>query len=157
MTARRAGGFAYIAAIVFLVVLAGFALAVLRLSDTEQTTVNQAVLGSRASQAARAGLEWAFYRLKPQGTDCSAVLIAPDLKPATGFVVTPGCAMRTYSEGVTPDGTPVTKTIFELSATACNGTGTSCPGSNADLANPDYVERKRTASICVASNGTDCY
>ena len=35
MTARRAGGFAYIAAIVFLVVLAGFALAVLRLSDTQ--------------------------------------------------------------------------------------------------------------------------
>jgi MSHA biogenesis protein MshP len=157
MTARRTGGFAYIAAIVFLVVLAGFALAVMRLSDTEQTTVNQAVLGTRASQAARTGLEWAFYRLKPVNADCSAVLVAPDLKPATGFVVTPGCTRRTYSEGLTPDGKPVTKIIFELSATACNGSGTSCPGSSADLANPDYVERKRTASICVASDGTDCY
>jgi MSHA biogenesis protein MshP len=155
MTTRRTGGFAYIAAIVFLVVLAGFALAVLRLSDTEQITVNQAVLGTRASQAARAGLELAFYQLKPAGNVCKDVPAAPDLKPATGFVVTLGCAMRTYSEGVKPDGTPVSKTIFELKATACNGS--TCPGTDADLANPDYVERVRTASICVASDGSDCY
>ncbi|SDD37487.1 MSHA biogenesis protein MshP [Massilia sp. PDC64] len=155
MTARRAGGFAYIAAIIFLVVLAGFALAVLRLSDTEQITVNQAVLGARASQAARTGLELAFYRLKPAGTDCNAVPPAPDLKQATGFVVRLECTMLTYSEGQKPDGTPVSKTIFELTATACNA-GT-CPGTDADLANPDYVERRRAASICVASDRSDCY
>ncbi len=155
MTARRAGGFAYIAAIVFLLVLAGFALAVLRLSDTQQITVNQAVLGTRASQAARTGLELAFYRLKPAGADCTAVPTAPDLKAATGFVVSLACTMQTYSEGLTPDGKPVSKTIFELAATACNGS--TCPGTNADLASPDYVERKRTASICVASDGSDCY
>ncbi len=155
MTARRAGGFAYIAAIIFLVVLAGFALAVLRLSDTEQITVNQAVLGTRASQAARTGLELAFYRLKPAGTECKDVPTAPDLKQATGFVVTLECSMRTYSEGLTSDGKPVSKTIFELRATACNGS--TCPGTDADVANPDYVERRRTASICVASNGSDCY
>jgi MSHA biogenesis protein MshP len=155
MTGRRAGGFAYIAAIVFLVVLAGFALAVLRLSDTTQITVNQAVLGTRASQAARTGLELAFYRLKPAGADCTAVPAAPDLRTATGFVVTLGCTMQTYSEGLTSDGKPVSKTIFELTATACNGS--TCPGTDADLANPDYVERKRTASICVASDGSDCY
>ena len=155
MTARRAGGFAYIAAIVFLVVLAGFALAVLRLADTEQVTVNQAVLGARANQAARAGLEWAFYRLKPANADCTPVLVAPDLKPATGFVVNVGCTMKTYDEGRDPDGNSVKKTIFELTAIACNAA--TCPGTNADLANPDYIERKRSASICVASNGSDCY
>jgi MSHA biogenesis protein MshP len=157
MTARRADGFAYIAAIVFLVVLAGFALAVLRLADTEQVTVNQAVLGARANQAARAGLEWAFFRLKPAGTNCNAVSPNPDLKPATGFVVIVRCQMRTYSEGLDASGAAVSKTIFELAATACNSAGTACNGSSADLANPDYVERRRSASICVASNGTDCY
>ena len=155
MTARRAGGFAYIAAIVFLVVLAGFALAVLRLSDTQQITVSQAILGSRASQAARTGLELAFYQLKTPGTECKSVPTWPDLKTATGFVVRLKCSMVTYSEGVKEDGTPVSKTIFELEATACNGS--TCPGTNADLANPDYVERVRTASICVASVGADCY
>ncbi len=155
MTRRRGGGFAYIAAIVFLVVLAGFALAVLRLSDTEQITVNQAVLGTRASQAARTGLELAFYQLKPATANCTNVPTAPDLKAATGFVVRLNCTMTTWSEGQTEDGQPVAKTIYELTATACNGS--TCPGTDADLANPDYVERVRTASICVASNGTDCY
>ena len=155
MTARRAHGFAYIAAIVFLVVLAGFALAVLRLSNTEQTTVNQAVLGARASQAARTGLEWAFYKLKPKDANCNAVTPVPDFKPDTGFTVAVACTLKTYDEGLGPDGTSVKKNIFELTATACNGA--TCPGSNADLANPDYVERKRSASICVASDGTDCY
>jgi len=154
MTARRAGGFAYIAAIVFLVVLAGFALAVLRLSDTEQTTVNQAVLGSRVSQAARAGLEWAFYKLKPQGAKCFTSV--PDFKTDTGFTVNVECTMQTYDEGLTPEGVSVKKNIFELKATACNAA--TCPGSDTDLANPDYVERKRTASICfVAADNSDCY
>lgn len=154
MTARRTGGFAYIAAIIFLVVLAGFALAVLRLSDTEQTTVNQAVLGSRASQAARTGLEWAFYKLKPKDAKCFTSV--PDFKTDTGFTVNVECSMQTYDEGLTPAGATVKKNIFELKATACNGA--TCPGSNTDLANPDYIERKRTASICVvASDGTDCY
>ncbi|PQO99284.1 MSHA biogenesis protein MshP [Massilia phosphatilytica] len=155
MTARRAGGFAYIAAIIFLVVLAGFALAVLRLSDTEQVTVNQAVLGTRASQAARTGLEWAFYKLKPKDTNCDTVKAVPDFKPDTGFVVNVGCTMQTFDEGRADDGSSVKKTIFELTAVACNAA--TCPGTNADLANPDYVERKRSASICVASNGSDCY
>ena len=154
MTARRTGGFAYIAAIVFLVVLAGFALAVLRLSDTEQTTVNQAVLGTRASQAARAGLEWAFYKLKPKDAKCPAPV--PDFRTDPGFTVNVECTMQTYEEGLTPAGASVKKNIFELKATACNAA--TCPGSNADLANPDYIERKRTASICVvASDGADCY
>jgi MSHA biogenesis protein MshP len=155
MTARRTGGFAYIAAIIFLVVLAGFALAVLRLSDTEQTTVNQAVLGSRASQAARTGLEWAFYKLKPKDTNCDTVKAVPDFKPDTGFTVNVECKVQTFHEGLTPEGVTVKKNIFELKATACNGS--TCPGTNADLANPDYVERVRTASICVASAGADCY
>ncbi|WP_440962876.1 MSHA biogenesis protein MshP [Massilia sp. GER05] len=157
MTARRAGGFAYIAAIIFLVVLAGFALAVLRLSETEQVTVNQSFLGTRASLAARTGLEWAFYKLKAKDATCDTVKTVPDFKHDTGFTVNVGCSTtpQPYDEGLGPDGKTVKKVIFELTATACNGS--TCPGSDADLANPDYVERKRTASICVASDGTDCY
>jgi MSHA biogenesis protein MshP len=157
MTARRTGGFAYIAAIVFLVVLAGFALAALRLADTEQVTVNQHVAGARAGQAARAGLEWAFFRLKPAGANCALVTPTPDLKPATGFIVNVACTAHVYSEGLDANGSAVSKTVFELVATACNGAGTACDGNSADLANPDYVERRRSASICVGTDGTDCY
>jgi MSHA biogenesis protein MshP len=158
MTHGRQGGFAYIAAIVFLVVLAGFALAVLRLSDTEQATVNQQVLGARASQAARTGLEWAFYRLRGANALCGTLNAAPapDFYKDTGFVVTLQCDMQTYNEGQDQDGASVAKKIFQLRATACNGSGTSCPG-NADLASPDYVERQRSASICITTTGADCY
>lgn len=159
MTARRQGGFAYIAAVVFLVVLAGFALAVLRLSDTEQASVNQQVLGARASQAARTGLEWAFYRLRAAGATCNSLdaAPAPDFYRDTGFVVVRTlCTMQTYDEGQDPNSVSLKKNIFQLTYTACNGSGPGC-GSNADLANPDYVERRRTASICITTTGADCY
>jgi MSHA biogenesis protein MshP len=155
MTARRADGFAYIAAIVFLVVLAGFALAALRLADTAQVTVNQQLLGARANQAARAGLERAFYLLKPADADCPPVTGAPKLV-LDGFLVTVRCTRLRYDEGQDANGNSLTKYIFELAATACNAA--TCPGTAADLANPDYVERRRSASICVvASTGADCY
>lgn len=157
MTPRRAGGFAYIAAIVFLVVLAGFALAALRLSDSAQVTVNQQVLGARVGQAARTGLEWAFYRLKTPGATCDALDPRPDFIAETGYRVALKCTpMLTYSEGQTPEGVALTKHIFELGATACN-LGATCPADDASVANPDYVERKRSASICVTADGADCY
>jgi MSHA biogenesis protein MshP len=155
MSARRAGGFAYIAAIVFLVVLAGFALAALRLSGTAQVTVNQAVLGARAGQAARAGLEWAFYRLKTPGANCNAVLAQPDFIAETGYRVALTCAMQTYQEGQTSTGASLAKNIFQLTATACNGA--ACPADDATVAGPDYVERKRSASICITVDGAACY
>jgi MSHA biogenesis protein MshP len=158
MTARRAGGFAYIAAIIFLVVLAGFALAALRLADTAQTTVNQQLLGARANQAARAGLERAFYLLKPVNADCPAVTGAPKLV-LDGFLVSVKCTRSTFGEGQDENGNAATKYIYELAAVACNGTVASCVDNvnPADLANPEYIERRRSASICVTSNGADCY
>jgi MSHA biogenesis protein MshP len=126
---RRAAGFAYIAAIVFLVVLAGFALAALRLSDTAQTTASQQVLGAQVGQAARTGLEWAFYRLKTPGATCAAVLPAPppDFVAATGYRVTLTCDMKTYAEGQSLTGGAQTKFVFQLTATACNGAAATCP------------------------------
>ena len=157
MTARRAGGFAYIAAIVFLIVLAGFALAALRLSESAQVTVNQALLGARANQAARAGLEWAFYQLKTPNAACTAVTAAPpDFIAETGYRVTLGCDMQTYFEGQTPAGTPLEKHIFQLDATACN-IGGACTPTNPGVTSPDFIERKRSASICVTVDGADCY
>lgn len=156
--AARAAGFAYIAAVVFLVVLAGFALAALRLADTAQATASQQVLGARAGQAARAGLEWAFYRLKAPGANCDPVksVTLTDFVTDTGFRVTLTCDVQAYSEGQTPTAAPLVKNVFQLTATACNGTAAACP-DNAAATGADYVERRRSASICIAADGTDCY
>ena len=159
MSAPRQRGFAYIAAIVFLVVLAGFALAALRLSGVEQATVDQQVQGARAGQAARAGLEWAFYRLKAPGATCTALQPATltDFVAAAGYRVTLTCDMKTYSEGQTPAGAPLMKNVFQLTATACNGAPNNACPDDTSIANPDYTERRRSASICIAADGTDCY
>ena len=71
------------------------------------------------------------------------------------MVVTLTCTARTYNEGQKPDGSSFAKNIFELTATACNA-GSTCP-DNTRLPDPDYVERRRSASLRIASDGTDCY
>jgi MSHA biogenesis protein MshP len=165
-TTGRSGGFAYIAAVVFLVVLAGFALAALRLSTGSQATVNAQLLGARASQAARGGLEWALWQIKGAAgaATCTASVnnaTLTDFAAASGMNVTLTCTVRAYKEGQRPDGSDFVKNIFELTATACPQVPGASPPSacpdNASVANADYVERRRSVSVCIAADGTDCY
>jgi len=155
---RSAGGFAYVATIVFLIVLASLAAAAARLSTTEQATVDQAVLGARAGQAARAGIEWGLYQLRSQKCDISNNLT--DFVSGSGFRVTVGCSSQTYNDGQKLDSggnlVPFKKTLYTLTAIACNGSTTTCPDDGSAAAR-DYVERKRIAIVCIDDNGSDCY
>ena len=63
---RAAKGFAIVTAIFLLVILAALGVGMLVFSKAQQTTSAYDVQGSRAYQAARAGIEWALYqRLNP--------------------------------------------------------------------------------------------
>ena len=142
------GGFAYIAAVVLLVVVAGIAVALLRLTDTQRSTVNGALLGAHANLTARAGLEWAFRDLPNR---CSQTPVTrDDFSYATGFRVTLTCTFSAFNEGDDPNspGTPQGKRIYRVEAIACNGAGTGCP-DGASVARPDYVERARVATVCL--------
>lgn len=153
---RSQAGFAYIAAVVFLVVIAGIAVALLRLTDTQQSTVNQAVLGARAGLATRAGIEWVFHgpaaRCAPNGQKNDLA----DFRSETGFLVTVTCSYRSYFEGeqldAKGDPQPLEVRIYQIQAIACNGAG-SCPGN---VTGVDYVERARTATICMRADGAAC-
>jgi hypothetical protein len=141
-------GFAYIAAVVLLVMVAGIAVALLRLTDTQRSTVNQALLGAHANLTARAGLEWAFRDLPNR---CSATPVTrDDFSYATGFRVTLTCTFSQFNEGDNPNapGTAQRKRIYRIEAVACNGAGTNCP-DGASVARPDYVERARIATVCL--------
>jgi len=159
---RTQSGFAYIAAVVLLVVVAGLAVALLRLTATQQSTVDQALLGARASLAARGGVEWAFRVLD---TRCQEAPAAPapvqltQFRAESGFHVTVTCTYQTYFEGEriqppAPGGDPepifqpLAKRIYRITSVACNGAGASCPDDNS-AAGAGYVERKRIASACV--------
>ena len=150
--ARAQSGFAYIAAIVLLVVVAGMATALLRLTGTQQSTVNQALLGAKAGLAARAGIEWGFRTcLTTAGiTDLS------QFKSETGFNVSVDCQFTDYREGERASGqTSVSqvKRIVQIRAVACNGSAARCPDANANIvAGAEYVERARMATMCIVLN-----
>ena len=155
---RRQSGFAYIAAVVLLVVMAGIAVALLRLTDTQQTTVNQALLGARAGLTARAGIEWAFADLPAR---CDGLArTRDDFSYASGFRVTVTCSFQTYGEGDDPDAPAqsLLKRIYRIEAVACNGAGSSCPDqTKASVSRADYVERALVASACtLEKNRTPC-
>lgn len=146
-------GFAYIAAIVLLVVMATLATAMVKLNTVQQGGSNQDLLGVRASQAARAGVEWGLYQLRA-GT-CNDIRDLNDFSAASGFTVTVRCTSSAFNEGESAPGTPLVKRIYRIDAVACN-LGTSCP-DNTKSALPDYVERRRVATACMTQTLGDCY
>lgn len=116
-------GFAAIAAIFLVVVLAALGGFMLTFSNTQQLTSAQDVQGSRAYWAARAGLEWGIGRVSAVGT-ASAVTSAT----CTTVAATP-LTIGDFSVAVTCTGfgapyseAGVDKYIFQLSSVASVGT-----------------------------------
>ncbi|MFC5547364.1 MSHA biogenesis protein MshP [Massilia aerilata] len=155
---RRQGGFAYIAAVILLVIVSGMAIAVVRLNLTQAETGTGAALTARASQAARAGLEWAFYQIGKNKADGCVKRTLSDFKTDTGFLVTVSCRVTAYNEGQDPaTGSPLVKNLYRVEALACNGSAASCP-DDANSAQADYTERRRVATLCMPASGNgDCY
>ena len=155
---RTQGGFAYIAAVILLVLMAGMATAIVRLNVSQANAATGAALGARASQAARAGLEWAFYQLKMNNAQgCAAKEDLNDFQKDSGFLVTVRCKPTSYNEGQDPvSGDVVVKNLYQVEAVACNGSAGSCPDDNSS-AQVDYTERRRVATVCMTPTGGDCY
>lgn len=135
-------GFSLLTAIFLLVVLAGLGGVMVTFSGVQQQSSSLDVLGSRAYQASRAGIEWAAYHIaqQPRGmlwTGCETVpvplfaanTLAGNLSP---FSVILTCSSVAAMEG----GVPIF--IYDLGSTASNG-GTA--GSK------DKVERAFNAKM----------
>lgn len=126
-TAPKQKGFAAIAAIFLVVVLAALGGFMVTFSNTQQLTSAQDVQGSRAYWAARAGLEWAIagvFATAPvaPATTPLATCPSPASTPAFtaptaigDFTLTIDCTPQAYTEA------GVTRTIFQLRATASSG------------------------------------
>ncbi|MGF6180596.1 DNA-binding transcriptional regulator YdaS (Cro superfamily) [Massilia sp. UYP32] len=159
--ARPQSGFAYIAAIVFLVVVAGIAVALLQLTNTQQATVNQSLLGARAGLAARAGIEWVYQGLGSRCTQTGAATDLGDFVDDSGFRVTVTCSYRVFREGQHPgaNGEPeaTVKHIYTIQSVACNRNGPGACPDDGSVPRPDYVERKRVATVCMTANNNPCY
>lgn len=132
---RRASlqqGFAAIAAVFIVVVLAALGAFMVTLSNTQQLTAAQDVLGSRAYWAARAGLDWGIPQVMANNA-CPAALAT--------FVVD-DFNLEVSCEATPYDDEGNTVTMIRLTSLACTqspcGTG---------VGSMSYVERSVSASI----------
>ena len=140
-TIRPDTGFSLISAIFLLVVLSALGTFMLMFSSAQQIGMVQDLEGSRAYQAARAGVEWGLYQVSHTS-----------LCPATthlNFDSATGLAAFTSSVSCTQDG-PYTEggssiSVYRLTANACNRPASgACPGGAGSLS---YAERQVQAVV----------
>lgn len=128
-------GFAAIAAIFLVVVLAALGGFMLTFSNTQQLSSAQDLQGSRAYWAARAGLEWGIGSVA--GVVPAACPASPTVLVIDTFNVTIRCAPNVYQDqgGVAP---PPNTTIFQLNAEAASAGAVGTAGR---------IERSVSASL----------
>lgn len=144
-------GFSLVSAIFLLVVIAALGTFAVTLSTTQHQSAALDVMGARAYQAARAGIEWGAYQViqsSVAGTtfasNCQTggALPQPGALPGTltGFTVAVGCSATPHDEGerTTASGNPLW--MYQLTSTASGVAG-------APVGSPDYVERQMTVTI----------
>lgn len=160
--ARSEAGFSAVTAIVILVILAVLGAAIVTITGTRSTSAALDVLGSRAYQAARAGIEWGAFQIRdPENTnnpvrhDCTvpATTSFALAGALTGFTVSVQCSSTDSTEFGN------TVRIFQLVANACNIPVGAAPGTCPNnVTNFNYVERQVTGVLetCRLSNGDVC-
>jgi MSHA biogenesis protein MshP len=149
-------GFSIITAIFLLVVLASLGALMTTFFTAQQQSSALDVVGSRAYQAARAGIEWGAFQITQSGVVNSPGVFATACQSGTSSVpVTPSSTQPTLA------GTPLSSFsladscyatsnvegspwVYTITATA-SGVNGATPGST------DYVERVMQASIDGAS------
>ena len=125
----RRSGFATIAAIFLLVVLAALGAFMVSISSSQQITSAQDIQGSRAYWAAHAGIEWALGSLAASPGACP---IPPAPFTVDGFTLVLSCSSGSFDEA------GATRVIYSITSRASAG---ASPGGIA------YVERSLSASM----------
>lgn len=107
-------GFAAVAAVFLVVVLAALGGFMVSISNTQHLTQAQDIQGTRAYWAARAGLEWGVGRVLAGGA-CPAASTSLAIE---GFTVVVRCGASTYVDNGN-------RVVYQFNATASMGTGST--------------------------------
>jgi MSHA biogenesis protein MshP len=129
----RQAGVGLVTAIFLMVVIAGLAAALVTIFSAQQASGALDQQGTRAYQAARAGIEWGLFR-QTRAASCtpSTSFALPSTSVLSGFTVTVTCGVVAGPAGST--------TV--IAATACNQpNGGACPNNTPAANNLDYVQR----------------
>jgi MSHA biogenesis protein MshP len=137
-TIRVQRGFTMVSAVFLLVVLAGLGAAIANISFMQHTSSSLDVQGSRAYQAARAGVEWGLHQALvavPAACNAAPVSFVPPAPTLNAFTVTVSCASTSYPNAAPPI------IVRRMQAVACNQpTGGKCVAGTG-RSNPDFVQR----------------
>jgi MSHA biogenesis protein MshP len=136
-------GFSLVSAIFLLVVLAALGAAMVTFSTAQNQTLAMDVLGSRAYQAANAGVEWAAFNIAsaPGVPKPFATIAAPGANALDGnlapFTVAVGYTVLAQSDAVVAGSGVENVWSYTITASAAYGTSGA----------PDYVERVVNAKM----------
>jgi MSHA biogenesis protein MshP len=128
--AKRQHGFAAIAAVFLLVVLAALGSYMVSFSNTQHLTAAQDIQGSRAYWAARAGLEWAIASIVAAPAACPAAPAPFVVNTGADFTLTITCTRTEYTDSGTI-------AMFQITSVAASGT----------VGSIGYIERSVSASL----------
>ena len=132
---KHQGGFALVAAIFIVVVLAMLGIMMVTIGGMQRATASAAVQGGRAYHAARSGIEWGAFRALPPTNSCVAsssfTLSTPGLN---GFNVTVQCSSTQHRERSD------LYDVYVITSTATSG----------NFGNADYVSRRIQVSVTSA-------
>jgi len=137
-SAPKQAGFTLATGVFLLVVMAALGAFVLTISTLQHAGATYDVEGARASQAARAGIEWGSFQALRSASCAGSSSFSPG-GSAANFTVTVQCSSSTADELGT------TVTVYALTSTACNQPSAGvCPNS---APGDGYVERQSRASL----------
>jgi MSHA biogenesis protein MshP len=128
-------GFTLLSAIFLLVVIAALGLFAVTISNTQQQNSVMDMLGARAYQAAKAGIEWGSYQISKGGVSSCTAFPQPTLPAGTqlsAFTVSVTCSVTTHTEAINAF------SVYQLTSTATTGGAIGSAG---------YVERQLQAVI----------
>jgi MSHA biogenesis protein MshP len=133
-------GFSLISAIFLLVVLSALGAAMVSFSSSQNQSLAMDVMGSRALQAANAGIEWAAYNIISSPGFSGVNTFGPTSgNPLLGtlapFEVSVTCAATAHSDAVAAGSGVENIWSYEIAASAAFGTAGT----------PGYVERRVNA------------
>lgn len=138
----HATGFALVAAIFLLTVLAALGAFIVSISTSQQMGSALDVQGERAYQAARSGIEWGVYQVTRNGASCNPSTTTSFGLPTTAttlaaFTVTVQCSAYPDAYGG--------PTVYGIIATACNQpVAGACPNP---APGSTYIERQLQVSF----------
>lgn len=125
---REQKGFAMVAAIAILLILAALGTFAMRLSTTQHMSFALDIQSSQVYQAARAGLEWGIYAA------ANGNCVGTDIDHLPGEIsVTVTCTPSVSEPGAE---------LFTLNAVACNQPNANSPHCPAAQPTAMYVERR---------------